>query len=44
MSQNEVETLENLIAGCEITPEEQEYIANDVLVVKEAIEIMYEMR
>lgn len=28
-------------AGCEITPEEQEYIANDVLVVKEALEIMY---
>lgn len=27
-------------AGCEITPEEQEYIKNDVLVVKEAIEIM----
>lgn len=29
-------------AGCEITPEEEEYIANDVLVVKEALEIMYE--
>ena len=29
-------------AGCEITPEEQEYIANDVLVVKEALEIMFE--
>ena len=29
-------------AGCEITPEEREYIANDVLVVKEALEIMYE--
>ena len=28
-------------AGCEITPEEQEYIKNDVLVVKEALEIMY---
>lgn len=28
-------------AGCEITPEEQEYIANDVLVAKEALEIMY---
>lgn len=27
-------------AGCEITPEEQKYIANDVLVVKEALEIM----
>jgi hypothetical protein len=27
-------------AGCEITPQEQEYIANDVLVVKEALEIM----
>ena len=27
-------------AGCEITPEERKYIANDVLVVKEAIEIM----
>lgn len=29
-------------AGCEITPKEKEYIANDVLVVKEALEIMYE--
>lgn len=29
-------------AGCTITPEEQEYIANDVLVVKEALEIMFE--
>ena len=28
-------------AGCEITEEEQNYIENDVLVVKEAIEIMY---
>ena len=28
-------------AGCEITPEEREYIANDVLVVKEALEIMF---
>ena len=28
-------------AGCEITPEEQRYIANDVLVVKEALEIMF---
>lgn len=28
-------------AGCEITQEEQEYIANDVFVVKEALEIMY---
>ena len=27
-------------AGCTITPQEQEYIANDVLVVKEALEIM----
>lgn len=27
--------------GCEITPEEREYIANDVLVVKEALEIMF---
>lgn len=27
-------------AGCEITSEEQKYIANDVLVVKEALEIM----
>ena len=27
-------------AGCEITPEEQEYIKNDVLVVKEALEFM----
>jgi len=28
-------------AGCEITQEEQEYIANDVLVVKEALEILF---
>ena len=28
-------------AGCEITAEEQEYIANDVLVVNEALQIMY---
>lgn len=28
-------------AGCEITPEEKSYIANDVLVVKEALEIMF---
>ena len=29
-------------AGCEITPQEREYIANDVLVVKEALEVMFE--
>lgn len=28
-------------AGCEITDEEKEYIKNDVLVVKEALEIMF---
>ena len=28
-------------AGCPITPEEKKYIANDVLVVKEALEIMF---
>ena len=28
-------------AGCEITEKEKEYIANDVLVVKEAMEIMF---
>lgn len=28
-------------AGCEITPEELEYIKNDVLVVKEALEVMH---
>lgn len=28
--------------GCEITDSEKEYIANDVLVVKEALEIMFE--
>ena len=28
-------------AGCEITPEEEAYIKNDVLVVKEALEIMF---
>lgn len=27
--------------GCEITEQEREYIANDVLVVKEALEVMY---
>lgn len=29
-------------AGCEITPEEQDYIKNDVLVLKEALEIMFD--
>lgn len=29
-------------AGCEITPEEQEYIKNDVLVVAEALKIMFD--
>lgn len=29
-------------AGCPITPQEAEYIANDVLVVKEALEIMFQ--
>lgn len=29
-------------AGCDITPEEREYIANDVLVVKEALEVMFD--
>lgn len=29
-------------AGCKITDEEKEYIANDVLVVKEALEIMFQ--
>ena len=29
-------------AGCEITDEEKEYISNDVLVVKEALEIMFD--
>ena len=29
-------------AGCEITDEEKSYIANDVLVVKEVLEIMYQ--
>lgn len=29
-------------AGCDITEEEQKYIANDVLVIKEALEIMFE--
>lgn len=29
-------------AGCEITPQEQEYIKNDVLVLKEALNIMFE--
>ena len=28
-------------AGCEITEEEQKYISNDVLVIKEALEIMF---
>lgn len=29
-------------AGCPITPEEMEYIKNDVLVLKEALELMFE--
>lgn len=29
-------------AGCNITEEEKQYIANDVLVIKEALEIMFE--
>lgn len=29
-------------AGCAITPDEKKYIANDVLVVKEALEIMFD--
>ena len=29
-------------SGCEITEKEREYIANDVLVIKEALEIMFE--
>lgn len=29
-------------SGCEITDEEKQYIANDVLVVKEALEIMFQ--
>lgn len=29
-------------AGCEITPKEEEYIKNDVMVVKEALEIMFD--
>lgn len=29
-------------AGCDITPEEEKYIKNDVLVVKEALEIMFD--
>ena len=29
-------------AGCEITEEERHYIANDVLVVKEALELMFQ--
>ena len=32
----------NRYAGCEITLEEQEYIKNDVLVLKEALEIMFD--
>lgn len=28
-------------AGCEITPEEREYIINDIMVLKEALEIMF---
>lgn len=29
-------------AGCEITPDEQKYLENDVFVLKEALEIMYQ--
>lgn len=31
-------------AGYEITEEEQKYIANDVLVVKEALETMFQLQ
>lgn len=31
-------------AGCEITDEEKHYISNDVLVIKEALEIMFEQK
>ena len=31
-------------AGCEITEEEQRYISNDILVIKEALEIMFEQK
>lgn len=37
----EMEYTGRRFAGCKITPEEKAYIANDVLVVKEALEIMY---
>lgn len=39
---SEIEYTGYRYAGCEITAKEREYIANDVLVVKEAIEIMFE--
>ena len=37
----EMEYVGKRYSGCTITPEEERYIKNDVLVVKEAIEIMY---
>ena len=37
----EMEYVGKRAANCRITPEEREYIANDVLVVKEALEIMF---
>lgn len=38
----DIEYLGLRYAGCPITPQEEEYIKNDVLVVKEAIEIMFD--
>ena len=37
----DMEYKEKRYAGCPITPEELKYIANDVLVIKEALEIMF---
>ncbi len=37
----EMEYKGNRYAGCDITKEELQYIANDVLVLKEALEVMY---
>ena len=38
----DMEYLGDRYAGCEITPEEQEYIKNDVLVLSEALQVAFE--
>lgn len=38
----DMEYVGHRFSGCEITPDERKYIANDVLVIKEALEIMFD--